>query len=110
MCRSVPQIPVLWTRIRTSLMPMAGTGTSRSSRPGPERTFTKASIEADLPAPLRASMMRVASVDCQVALDQLGLGVPDAVDGSALGTSLGDELGASLDALGAALGEALGGV
>ena len=29
MWRSVPQIPVLWTRIRTSLMPIVGIGTSR---------------------------------------------------------------------------------
>ena len=35
MWRSVPQMPVLWTRIRTSLMPIVGIGTSRSSRPGP---------------------------------------------------------------------------
>src|SRR5262249_47181396 len=34
MCRSVPQIPVRWTRIRTSLIPMVGSGTSSSHSPG----------------------------------------------------------------------------
>ena len=33
MCRSVPQIPVLCTRIRTSLIPISGSGTSSSQRP-----------------------------------------------------------------------------
>ncbi len=33
MCRSVPQIPVLRTRIRTSLIPISGSGTSSSQRP-----------------------------------------------------------------------------
>ena len=44
MWRSVPQMPVLWTRIRTSLMPMVGIGTSRRSRPGPGPVLTRASI------------------------------------------------------------------
>src|SRR3954454_24091770 len=44
MWRSVPQIPVLWTRISTSLMPTGGIGTSRRSRPGPAPVFTRASI------------------------------------------------------------------
>jgi hypothetical protein len=34
MWRSVPQIPVLWTRIRTSLIPIGGSGTSVRTRPG----------------------------------------------------------------------------
>src|SRR5229473_2818129 len=34
MCRSVPQIPVSWTRIRTSLIPIVGSGTSSSHNPG----------------------------------------------------------------------------
>src|SRR4029078_10455148 len=42
MCRSVPQMPVLCTRIRTSLIDIAGSGTSRSSRPGPGVDFTSA--------------------------------------------------------------------
>ena len=44
MCRSVPQIPVLWTRIRTSLMPIVGRGTSWSRSPGPASALTRASI------------------------------------------------------------------
>src|SRR5579862_1106877 len=44
MCRSVPQIPVLWTRIRTSLMPGTGFGTRSRRRPGPASVFTSASI------------------------------------------------------------------
>src|SRR5919197_6307868 len=46
MCRSVPQIPVLRTRIRTSLIPISGRGTSRSSSPGPAFVLTSASIVA----------------------------------------------------------------
>src|SRR5487761_1919527 len=44
MWRSVPQIPVLWMRIRTSLIPTAGSGQSRSSRPGPPAVLTRASM------------------------------------------------------------------
>src|SRR5690349_12582834 len=47
--RSVPQMPVLRTRMRTSLMPGTGTGTSRSVSPGPASVFTSASM-APLPA------------------------------------------------------------
>ena len=43
MCRSVPQIPVLWTRIRTSLIPIVGSGTSRRTSPGPASGLTRAS-------------------------------------------------------------------
>src|SRR5919198_3342177 len=42
MCRSVPQMPVRWTRIRTSLMPISGSATSSSHRPGSARLFTSA--------------------------------------------------------------------
>ena len=45
-CRSVPQMPVTSTRIRTSLMPNSGTGTSSSQRPGSGRLFTSAFISA----------------------------------------------------------------
>src|SRR5690349_10269348 len=41
-CRSVPQIPVLCTRIRTSLIDISGSGTSQSSSPGPAVDFTSA--------------------------------------------------------------------
>src|SRR2546425_496643 len=44
MWRSVPQMPVLWTRMRTSLMPGLGTGTSSSQRPGFECALTSAFI------------------------------------------------------------------
>src|SRR6476619_5425559 len=44
MCRSVPQMPVLCTRIRTSLIDISGSGTSRSSRPGPAVDLTSACI------------------------------------------------------------------
>ena len=42
MCTSVPQIPVLATRILTSLIPTPGSGTSSSQRPGSARLFTSA--------------------------------------------------------------------
>src|SRR5687768_10857726 len=42
MCRSVPQMPVRWMRILTSLMPTSGSGTSSSQRPGSARLFTRA--------------------------------------------------------------------
>src|SRR5450759_1128781 len=48
MWRSVPQMPVRWTRTRTSLIPTAGSGQSRSSRPGPSAVLTRASIAASL--------------------------------------------------------------
>src|SRR4051794_12251456 len=44
MWTSVPQIPVRRTRIRTSLMPCSGSGTSSSHRPGSARLFTRARI------------------------------------------------------------------
>ena len=44
MWRSVPQIPVRWTRMRTSLIPIVGRATSRSSSPGPGAGLTRASI------------------------------------------------------------------
>jgi len=42
MWTSVPQIPVRWTRIKTSLMPKVGPGTSWSQRPGSARALTSA--------------------------------------------------------------------
>src|SRR6266498_197616 len=53
MCKSVPQMPVFWTRIRTSLMPVLGTGTSSSQRPGFECALTRAFI----------AFMRLAKMD-----------------------------------------------
>src|SRR5215831_17493513 len=44
MCKSVPQTPVLSTRISTSSLPTAGTGTSSSQRPGSARALTSAFI------------------------------------------------------------------
>ena len=44
MCTSVPQIPVRSTLISTSLIPIRGTGTSSSQRPGLASFFTRASI------------------------------------------------------------------
>src|SRR5258706_3918094 len=44
MWRSVPQIPVLRTPIRTSLMPIAGSGTFSRLSPGPGSVLTRASI------------------------------------------------------------------
>src|SRR6185312_962219 len=49
MCRSVPQMPVLSTRINTSLMPGSGTGTSSSHRPGFAWLLTRAFIEVGCP-------------------------------------------------------------
>ena len=51
MCTSVPQIPVRSTLISTSLIPIRGTGTSSSQRPGLASFFTRASIVSivDLP-------------------------------------------------------------
>src|SRR3954453_8098703 len=46
MWRAVPQVPVLWTRNRTSLMPTTGRGTSRRSRPGAASVLTSASMSA----------------------------------------------------------------
>src|SRR6516165_3702993 len=46
MCRSVPQTPVLSTRIRTSSLPNPGTGTSSSLRPGSAPALTSAFIAA----------------------------------------------------------------
>src|SRR5882724_6233759 len=42
MWTSVPQIPVLSTRTRTSLIPTSGVGTSSSHRPFSARLFTSA--------------------------------------------------------------------
>src|SRR5262245_3321629 len=46
MCRSVPQMPVLWTRMSTSLMPALGSGTSWSQRPGSDFALTRAFMKA----------------------------------------------------------------
>src|SRR6266704_6385856 len=44
MWTSVPQMPVRSTRIRTSLMPILGSGTSSSQRPVSDFLFTRAFI------------------------------------------------------------------
>src|SRR6266436_869146 len=46
MCRSVPQIPVFETRIRTSLIPISGSGTSSSQRPSVALALTSARMRA----------------------------------------------------------------
>ena len=58
MWRSVPQMPVLRTRIRTSLMPGTGSGTRSRLSPGPATVLTSASM-APLP---RARAARLRSV------------------------------------------------
>src|ERR1700704_854368 len=52
-------MPVLRTRIRTSLIPIAGIGTSRSSRPGPGPALTSASIDAGRTASLDSAEVAV---------------------------------------------------
>src|SRR5258706_6892817 len=47
MWRSVPQMPVLWTRMSTSLIPIEGSGTSSSQSPRSARRFTKAFISPE---------------------------------------------------------------
>src|SRR5581483_8812898 len=47
MCKSVPQIPVLRTAIRTSLIPSSGSGTSSSRNPGPRSALTSARTDPD---------------------------------------------------------------
>src|SRR5512143_4070082 len=42
MWTSVPQMPVRWMRISTSLIPIFGSGTSSSQSPGPGRLLTMA--------------------------------------------------------------------
>ena len=46
MWTSVPQIPVRSTRMRTSLIPTSGSGTSSSQRPGSARLLTRAFTRA----------------------------------------------------------------
>src|SRR5882762_11608482 len=45
MCKSVPQMPVRSMRMRTSLMPTFGSGTSCSHRPGSDLSFTSAFMD-----------------------------------------------------------------
>src|ERR1051326_6512449 len=45
MCKSVPQMPVLRTRISTSLIPISGSGTSRSVRPGFDSVLARARMK-----------------------------------------------------------------
>src|SRR6185436_8785662 len=59
MCRSVPQMPVRWTRMSTSLMPGRGAGTSLSHNPRSALLFTSAfiglalrNVDADVQRPL----------------------------------------------------------
>src|SRR4030095_739363 len=58
MCRSVPQMPVRWMRMSTSLMPGRGSGTSLSHNPRSALLFTSAfmllalrNVDADVQRP-----------------------------------------------------------
>ncbi len=59
MCTSVPQMPVRKTLMSTSLIPIRGTGTSSSHRPGLASFFTRASI---------VSIVRTSSNVCSTAI------------------------------------------
>src|SRR5947209_13583664 len=49
MCRSVPHSPTVFTRISTSLGPIAGTGICCSVKPGAARTLRSARIVSGIP-------------------------------------------------------------
>ena len=88
MCRSVPQIPVLWTRIRTSLMAIGGSGTSISSRPGPAAGLDEGLHARSVAQPRRGCRggrpLPRSLVAAPGASGQLALG-----DGSVLGAAEG---------------------
>jgi hypothetical protein len=48
MCKSVPQMEATFTFTRTSVGPIAGMGTSRSSTPAFGSLFTTAGIKLDM--------------------------------------------------------------
>src|SRR5512132_845453 len=54
MWRSVPQIPVFRTWMRTSFGPTSGTGTSWSESPGSGRAFTSAFMRPSVRTPYTA--------------------------------------------------------
>ena len=64
MCRSVPQMPVLWTRIRTSLGPVVGSGISSSQRPASDRLLTSAFMMVDEAPRFTAGQRGRCPLDC----------------------------------------------
>ena len=71
MCRSVPQMPVLRTRISTSLIPTSGSGTSSSQSPGSAFAFTSART-----APLLAGIAEARAPQPQNDVDGRGHHAP----------------------------------
>ena len=68
MCRSVPQMPVRSTLISTSLMPISGTGTSSSHRPGSALLLTSAFMVFTIHS-LEGTVRRAAAgVRCRIGL------------------------------------------
>ena len=61
MCRSVPQMPVLWTRIRTSLMPISGLRHLLEPQPGPRVDLDQGEHQAGVPISCRISSARARS-------------------------------------------------
>src|SRR5947209_18214969 len=64
MCTSVPQIDAFWTRIRTSLGPTSGTGTSCNSSPSARWAFTTAGIVLLMRLKLGATPLRAKPPRC----------------------------------------------
>src|SRR6266511_3371042 len=76
MCRSVPQIPVRSTRMSTSSSPAAGTGTSRSHRPGSAldeglHGFSVSDRQRCFPASGRSAYHRPWSLDRSVVMKRI---------------------------------------
>src|SRR6266540_2734585 len=87
MCRSVPQIPVRWMRMRTSLMPGFGSGTSVSHSPRSARLLTSAfiglalrKVDADVQRPLDDVEGETASCRLLVFVLHVGTGVAHGAD------------------------------
>src|SRR5260221_14530652 len=87
MCRSVPQIPVRWTRMSTSLMPGFGSGTSVSHSPRSARLLTSAfiglalrKVDADVQRPLDDVEGEAAAGRLLVFVLHVGAGVAHGAD------------------------------
>src|SRR5258708_10173148 len=87
MCRSVPQIPVRWTGMSTSLMPGFGSGTSVSHSPRSARLLTSAfiglalrKIDADVQRPLDDVEGETAARRLLVFVLHVGAGVAHGAD------------------------------
>src|SRR5215216_6201175 len=97
MWRSVPQMPVLWTRISTSLIPISGAGTSSSRSPGAASTLTRASITRAGDSP-RYQLGDGAALAAGAALpDASGVpvGAGEALGGPAVGVGPGVGVGSA---------------